>query len=208
MEQEPRRRRRPALSCVECRRRKIKCDRKDPCTHCTLNKTQCAYRTYNGAAAQRQRRSRSPLNSPSSLSTNAPTASAQAAQVAPVDTEINDQHPFPWFERRRASPSARTPAGRHYPATLGQLPTPSHSHSTDHDVRDLLRRVQRLESSASSPAARSRSEGGREAYTPQSSLRDGPITLKKTRILGWSNWVPEIREVCCSSISSCFPWTC
>lgn len=38
-----RRRRRPALSCLNCRRRKIKCDRNDPCVHCTSAKLQCKY---------------------------------------------------------------------------------------------------------------------------------------------------------------------
>jgi len=41
----PRKRRRPALSCVECRRRKIKCDRNDPCTQCTMSKSaSCTYK--------------------------------------------------------------------------------------------------------------------------------------------------------------------
>jgi hypothetical protein len=40
----PRKRRRPALSCVECRRRKIKCDRRTPCSHCVqLKITKCTY---------------------------------------------------------------------------------------------------------------------------------------------------------------------
>lgn len=41
-----RRRRRAALSCVECRRRKIRCDRKEPCTHCVSSKLECAFQTY------------------------------------------------------------------------------------------------------------------------------------------------------------------
>lgn len=41
MERQPLRRRRPALSCLECRRRKVKCDRKDPCGQCTSTKTKC-----------------------------------------------------------------------------------------------------------------------------------------------------------------------
>jgi hypothetical protein len=41
----PRKRRRPALSCVECRRRKIKCDRNVPCTQCTQSKSaSCTYK--------------------------------------------------------------------------------------------------------------------------------------------------------------------
>ena len=40
-----RKRRRPALSCVECRRRKIKCDRNSPCNHCKQSKKAvCIYK--------------------------------------------------------------------------------------------------------------------------------------------------------------------
>ncbi|OJD34085.1 c6 zinc finger domain-containing protein [Diplodia corticola] len=46
MEPQPRRRRRPALSCLACRRRKIKCDRKDPCTHCVSARYTCTYKVY------------------------------------------------------------------------------------------------------------------------------------------------------------------
>lgn len=40
----PRKRRRPALSCEQCRRRKIKCDRAYPCGQCLQSKTTtCTY---------------------------------------------------------------------------------------------------------------------------------------------------------------------
>lgn len=57
MEQLPRRRRRPALACLDCRRRKIKCDRNDPCAHCVSTKTQCTYmvlRNENEASNQQR----------------------------------------------------------------------------------------------------------------------------------------------------------
>jgi hypothetical protein len=39
------RRRRPALSCVECRSRKVRCDREKPCGACTrIRSTTCTYR--------------------------------------------------------------------------------------------------------------------------------------------------------------------
>ncbi|KAJ5698783.1 C6 zinc finger domain protein [Penicillium macrosclerotiorum] len=41
-----RRRRRPAFSCQECRRRKIKCNQNNPCGHCVRFKTKCTYKTY------------------------------------------------------------------------------------------------------------------------------------------------------------------
>ncbi|KIW11058.1 hypothetical protein PV08_10357 [Exophiala spinifera] len=39
----PRKRRRPPISCQECRRRKVKCNRAEPCGHCVLSKKQCHY---------------------------------------------------------------------------------------------------------------------------------------------------------------------
>lgn len=39
----PRKRRRPARSCQECRRRKVKCNLSEPCGHCVLSKKQCHY---------------------------------------------------------------------------------------------------------------------------------------------------------------------
>ncbi|KAK4148412.1 hypothetical protein C8A00DRAFT_19752, partial [Chaetomidium leptoderma] len=41
-----RRRRRPALSCRECRRRKVRCDHNSPCAHCIRHKTQCVYKPF------------------------------------------------------------------------------------------------------------------------------------------------------------------
>ncbi|KAF2646535.1 hypothetical protein P280DRAFT_544881 [Massarina eburnea CBS 473.64] len=43
-QQAPRRRRRPAVSCVLCRRRKIRCNRETPCSNCVRSKTDtCVY---------------------------------------------------------------------------------------------------------------------------------------------------------------------
>jgi hypothetical protein len=42
-----RRRRRPAVSCSLCRRRKIRCDRKSPCNNCVRSKNEpCIYETH------------------------------------------------------------------------------------------------------------------------------------------------------------------
>src|SRR4051812_43948234 len=38
MSEPPRKRRRPAVSCTQCRRRKIKCDRSIPCNNCTKSR--------------------------------------------------------------------------------------------------------------------------------------------------------------------------
>ncbi|EFX04036.1 c6 zinc finger domain containing protein [Grosmannia clavigera kw1407] len=45
MSKPPRKRRRPAVVCAECRRRKIACDRKTPCGQCALHNVECVYVT-------------------------------------------------------------------------------------------------------------------------------------------------------------------
>jgi hypothetical protein len=42
---EPIKRRRPALSCIECRRRKIKCDQRRPCFNCKATHFSCQYQS-------------------------------------------------------------------------------------------------------------------------------------------------------------------
>ncbi|RYO93406.1 hypothetical protein DL766_000796 [Monosporascus sp. MC13-8B] len=58
MERQSRRRRRPALSCLECRRRKIKCNRNDPCAHCVSARSKCTYRIYDNEPVIQQRSDR------------------------------------------------------------------------------------------------------------------------------------------------------
>ena len=49
----PRKRRRPPLSCIECRRRKIKCDRTRPCKPCVQSGTTvCSYTDSDAAISQ------------------------------------------------------------------------------------------------------------------------------------------------------------
>lgn len=47
MENPVRKRRRPAVACTECRRRKVKCDRILPCASCVLGTLTCAYNSPN-----------------------------------------------------------------------------------------------------------------------------------------------------------------
>ncbi|KAF2011581.1 hypothetical protein BU24DRAFT_495735 [Aaosphaeria arxii CBS 175.79] len=66
MTEPERRRRRPAVSCTSCRKRKVRCNREQPCNHCTKSKTDCRYEGHP-ALAQRQ----STLSSDTSLPTTA-----------------------------------------------------------------------------------------------------------------------------------------
>lgn len=50
-----------ARSCVTCRRRKVKCDKKEPCSNCTKAQTQCVF-PAPGRAPRRPRQGGKPLS--------------------------------------------------------------------------------------------------------------------------------------------------
>ncbi|GAB1313393.1 hypothetical protein MFIFM68171_03603 [Madurella fahalii] len=88
-----RRRRRPAVSCVLCRRRKIRCDQNTPCGNCTKSKNStCIYRDLPARPQPQQRLAPktdsnvSPLT-PISL-TSAPPSQQVATGLATVDHQL------------------------------------------------------------------------------------------------------------------------
>lgn len=92
---EPRRRNRPALSCIQCRTRKIRCDRNEPCASCLKSKiVNC---TYEEARRPKPRLWRlSP----------APTAAGGAAAAASAASHRSDSSPT--AEERLAAGSGYT----------------------------------------------------------------------------------------------------
>lgn len=89
--QNPSRRRRRPLSCIVCRRRKLKCDRSLPCAQCIKSKTagSCTY-----AEDQRGSAATSPLRSRLQMASNRATPSASGVYV---------------FDSKHKSPSNRVP---------------------------------------------------------------------------------------------------
>lgn len=50
---EPVRLRRPAVACIECRRRKVKCDRGHPCLRCSQSNLLCSYTARSVSSVSR-----------------------------------------------------------------------------------------------------------------------------------------------------------
>lgn len=222
MERQPRRRRRPALSCLECRRRKIKCDRNDPCAHCVSAKTQCTFTVYgNGPATEAHPQGRQLGTSWGSLSSPPADAPSPLAHVRPTSTNrsIAGQFNNPSGTRVAAplappalappAPTAPTvppvppaPLENVTPNTSGHndIRLPNHGQDPEPDLRDLWRRdlwrrLQRLERSPASTSVNELSETARDILTRQAGLQGSQIILNKTRILGWSQRMAEAHEV-------------
>ncbi len=87
---QPRRRMRLAFSCVDCRRRKIKCDRSDPCRHCVSAKLQCIYKTFpREVPRQESEDGSSPLNLRNGGGT--PAAALQPSPAIAVEEHSTQQ---------------------------------------------------------------------------------------------------------------------
>lgn len=77
-------------------------------------------------------------------------------------------------------------------------PGPTSPRETVSDFRDLRQRVRKLEALSASGLVHGLEETGRHILTRQAGLRDSETTLKKTRLLRWSDWMgtaPEFQYV-------------
>lgn len=82
----PTKRRRLTRSCQECRRRKVKCNRLEPCGHCIFSKKQCHY-GHATAQARRTGNERAPARQ--IVNGSAPVVNATPPQASASVTEPN-----------------------------------------------------------------------------------------------------------------------
>lgn len=178
MDEEPhRRRRRPALSCLPCRRRKIKCDRVNPCGRCVSTKTRCTYRMYGGQSQSQDECERDTTSSDPGTYATPPVG---RTQVAGRDT----------LTAGPGQLSASTPV-----APLSDQPNSANDHAPDTSLQDIAQRLRKLEEASQASPIHSLSETGRHILTRQAGIGDSEICLKKTRLLRWSDWMGVAPEV-------------
>ncbi|VUC26324.1 unnamed protein product [Clonostachys rosea] len=188
----PRRRRRPAFSCLECRRRKIKCDRKDPCSHCVSVAVQCVHKVFRDApetSVQSNAQGRTATSSP--ISTTSSCAQSRQSRtkgivngrdrvksrplVASVD--VSQPTPAPTLADQTETTTAQTRAEDEQPS-----------------VHALLRRIQNLEESLAKGSVPAPSGHGGESIDRQPGHQDTRVNLYKTRTIKWSYWLGMVDE--------------
>ncbi|CAI7672477.1 unnamed protein product [Penicillium viridicatum] len=189
---QPRRRRRPARSCIECRRRKIRCDRNDPCTRCVSVHTRCTYKLYGDQPG-------SPLQSlegtsrHSTLGTLAPSPSSHVQPIRePLPSRDHGQPLEP-----RTTAGTPTPAGTpHHGLAFSQIydEQPRRVQNSESAITDLLQRVQRLEQSSAQTPVHNLPETGREIFGRPSQPEDLQWIFAKTRVMRWSLWMATAKE--------------
>ncbi|TFB00258.1 hypothetical protein CCMA1212_007629 [Trichoderma ghanense] len=216
-QQQPCLRRRPALSCIECRRRKLKCDRKSPCSRCVSTETQCTYTIYHQgkhrAAHGQDGRIRVSSNSMPSPSTIHP-----ASNPSHVDTDCSSivgtaasigersDHAGRSIEARVTANSALGPDELSTAPAANEIEIPNRSRPVDPELRDLRGRVHRLERSMIHVPVHDLSQADRDMLAGEAGLPDARIILNKTRIMRWSHWVGIAKEF--APLISCYGAIC
>lgn len=182
------RRRRPALSCVECRSRKVKCDRNRPCGGCTqIRSKTCTYRAPRPGI-----RERSPAAS-ASVSGSNEHEHGNSARSSPQPSAPSNE--FDLMVNHYVAPGI---FGEHGKTKLRPLPPGrptlnlgSHSSSGDSAlIESLLKRIHSLENK----------EAAREGHLDGTSLpiRENlstPGQFVKSKYYGQSHWMNAIDPV-------------
>lgn len=204
----PRKRRRPALSCVQCRRRKIKCDRNDPCTQCTQSKgSNCTYKdgypwpTTSEAHAAEGVASLAPFLSPESHDNL--SSYRVASSVSPDRSAIDSNG------RSQGSNSRTVPLfnGTHSNSTTLYSPSDGSpaEPQPEQNVQLLADRVSKLEQNLNTvspgnldPRWTSFSEIDNQTFFGQSARVTVPElrgSVSKTRLYGQSHWMTSFGYV-------------
>lgn len=180
--------RRPALSCVECRMRKVKCDRTKPCGACTrIKSSTCTYRSKRDGR-----------------NGTSPAASASESRYREQDISIRARSSLPSTEtseidlllNRYVAPGITGEHGRAVMQTL-----PSHRAALDLSassrsgessvIESLLERIRKLENGEASSHSRSNS--------PSLPVRDSssgtPGQFIKAKYYGNSHWMNALDPV-------------
>ncbi|KAI1463811.1 uncharacterized protein F4812DRAFT_463372 [Daldinia caldariorum] len=193
-----RRRRRPALSCVSCRRSKIRCDRNLPCGACVRSKHKtCVY----GPQGRHSEVTSAPIGPhPADLLSGVDSEPA----VSPVTSGSSHTHRGDVLHEGHTTLSLN--------GSTSVDSTSSQSHGPSFDVKSLLDRIKDLER---------RLEDSTRNYSPQKNAAGRPRTtepdfvatypsylagelhtmnksvITKTRYLGQSHWMNQIGSFKC-----------
>ncbi|KAF4450931.1 C6 zinc finger domain protein [Fusarium austroafricanum] len=187
---QPHRRRRPALSCRECRRRKIKCDQKSRCAHCIRHNTRCIYQpNRDGSPSVRVQGSRARVSAQASTEGRHPARSTAEPSrrdcvPTPQDQDVAPSH----------SVTATIAAGQGFPTPASSNPRHGNDHPTNnsqgqcYSTRDPL------------PPSEIGSDGPQDE--PTHNPQDWQVVLNKSRDMGRGSWAETAKEL--DSIIACW----
>lgn len=177
---EVRRRRRRILSCLQCRRRKIKCNRQQPCNYCIETQQSCTYQAPLSPQPWQLQPSKKVAKPPPSNNNSwrSVILSAEDGGVAPGSSQAAAASAYAGVaDAGDAGPAPTPPASSQ--GTPASLPTPG---TCSINPNEAYASPQPLQHDAHILARRS-------------AAHDSQIVLDKTRILRWSHWMGAGQEV-------------
>ena len=194
-----RRRNRPALSCIQCRSRKVKCSRSEPCSSCIKSKiVNCTYEEARRPKPKFWKLSPGASPSPGHIGGSGPHGPAGSEVQFMVDhagrgESLQAGHQYSTSgtsstvppSSRLVEASVAQPASRH---RLYELLGPAGPASSSSDTGALALRVRELEQKLAD-ALKQRESGTEPPSQPV------PATLSKTRYFGASHWMNRTRMV-------------
>ena len=174
----PKKRRRPALSCVECRKRKVKCDRNQPCGPCKrMNVSTCTYVPNQKPA----RRAASPAIASAGRSSLTTASPCQTRPLSEFDSLLD----------RYLAPGLLNPQSE----KDDDLETESRVRGNPQEplslIKALASRVRALEEKMEPESDRS---DARLALPPRTVAVD-PKNTVKSRFYGESHWMNSVEPV-------------
>ncbi|KAM0206319.1 hypothetical protein ACHAQI_008420 [Fusarium lateritium] len=219
-----RRRRRPALSCHECRRRKVKCDQRNPCGPCIRHKVECTYEPHHGSASVPVQSLRARALTQTPTRSTALNNTTDGNRVA-ISTTSRDNVRISHEQDAALSHSATATI------TAQGLSTPSSSipkrsndnanghrtyvsdHNTDSTTQGLPQRqtqiqqdtaVRQGQPTGDNPGAPSTIDVSENGHQPEQTetSQEFQIILNKPRDMGRGNWAETAKEM--DSIIGCW----
>ncbi|KAH8650997.1 hypothetical protein BX600DRAFT_387382 [Xylariales sp. PMI_506] len=188
-----RRRRRPAVSCTLCRRRKIKCNKETRCSNCVRSKNKvCVYNNLPDAP-HRPRPRPSPQEYVSDTSA-APSVSGSGLQVPQFPIAFGSE---PWSgDASDTTAVASYPGSASHPESTNEQ-SPTASQQSTWTVDSLKNRIKQLEKQLSSALPTHPANHGSSAPSElgYASTMGGQMmamdrgTMSKTRLFGQTHWM-------------------
>jgi len=181
MEHPQRKRRRPAVACTECRRRKVKCDRTRPCGPCNQSSLRCVYRSPSSSSPPPDQNA-----GQTNLHRSLQVPSAAAFNIGPSQPGYNTVAPMStWISSSQIVGNSERTQSRLEESVQKATSNPTH-HSTPSLLANSSQRI---------PARHTVSSAGSLSGSRSSTNVDSSSVFLKTKSIGLGHWKSILERV-------------
>lgn len=202
-----RKRRRPAVVCNECRRRKIACDRKAPCGQCVQYNSACTYYTPEFSPRPRTQ-SNTAINTYASSSSSIGLETFRPTEALPLGMFDDSTAPPPSVDDNISSAGTLVNAQRTRPATVHAVALPNPRTAAPHaHASAATAPPAQNPTPTTTPESKQSSEAEQPLVTGRSSRPLLKGRFSKSRLFGQSHWMNSCIQVSYPGRPSFSTWT-